>query len=201
VSEWVDGREFDEVKALDQDQRDRFGEIVYRFYYGSIQHLGAYNADPHPGNYLLLDDGRVAFLDYGSVKEMPRERVELMGDYSLAAAAGDAERAKVLLGELGYLPDPDKLTADRLLETVLDTKGWFLEDREIRIDPPYVAHLIATLPTDDVMIGRLDAGVVAVMGQLRAKRNWYRIFREWWLWPDEPPATELGELEHTFFAA
>jgi predicted unusual protein kinase regulating ubiquinone biosynthesis (AarF/ABC1/UbiB family) len=217
VSEWVDGMDFDEVKALDQDQRDRFGEIVYRFYYGSFQHLGAYNADPHPGNYLLLDDGRVAFLDYGSVKEVPRERVELMGDYSLAAAAGDAERAKVLLGELGYLPNPDTLTAERLLETVRDTKGWFLEDREIQIDPPYVAHIIAsaadpragyfdvmrraTLPTDDVMIGRLDAGVVAVLGQLRAKRNWYRIFREWWLWPDEPPATELGEAERRFFAS
>jgi hypothetical protein len=59
----------------------------------------------------------------------------------------------------------------------------------------------ATLPTDDVMIGRLDAGVVAVLGQLRAKRNWYRIFREWWLWPDEPPATELGEAERRFFAS
>jgi hypothetical protein len=216
VSEWVDGKDFDHVKALSQDERDRFGEIVYRFYYGSVRHLGAYNADPHPGNYLLLSDGRVSFLDYGSVKTLSSERVQLMADYCLAAAAGDADRAKQLLGDLGYLPNPEALTAERLLESVRDTRGWFLEDREFKIDPPYVARMIAaatdpragqfdlmrkaTLPTDDVMIGRLDAGVLAVMGQLRAERNWYRISREWWLWPNEAPATELGEAERKFFA-
>src|SRR4051794_25450648 len=187
VSEWVDGMEFEEVKALDQDERNRFGEIVYRFYYGSVEHLGAYNADPHPGNYLLLADGRVSFLDYGSVKELTPERRQLYADYCLAASARDADRAKDLLGELGYLARPDKLTAERLLESTREIRSWFLEDEEIRIDPPYVARIIslatdpragqfdvmrrAAMPAEDVMLGRLDAGVVAVLGQLRAKRN------------------------------
>jgi predicted unusual protein kinase regulating ubiquinone biosynthesis (AarF/ABC1/UbiB family) len=215
VTEWVDGASFDHVKTLDQEERDRFGEIVYRFYYGSLRHLGAYNADPHPGNYLLRPDGRVSFLDYGSVKTLSSDRVDLMASYCLAAAAGDADRAKHVLVDLGYLPNPDKLTAERLLDSVRATRGWFLEDREILIDPPYVARVLAaaadprageldvmrrmTLPADDVMLGRLDAGVVAVMGQLRATRNWYRISREWWLWPDEPPSTPLGEAEREYF--
>ena len=49
VSEWVDGIGFDEVKALPQDERDRFGEIVFRFCFGSIYHLQHFNADAHPG--------------------------------------------------------------------------------------------------------------------------------------------------------
>src|SRR5215212_1290971 len=58
VSEWVDGAGFDEVRELPQEERDRFGEIVFRFCFGSIYHLQHFNADAHPGNYLALPDGR-----------------------------------------------------------------------------------------------------------------------------------------------
>src|SRR5918998_2623909 len=39
VSEWVDGIGFEEVKQLPDVERDRFGEIVFRFCFGSIYHL------------------------------------------------------------------------------------------------------------------------------------------------------------------
>ncbi|MEA2457853.1 MAG: hypothetical protein QOC95_825, partial [Thermoleophilaceae bacterium] len=70
VTEWVDGVGFEEVRALPQEQRDRFGEIVFRFCFGSIYHLQHFNADAHPGNYLLLGDGKVAFLDFGMTKQL-----------------------------------------------------------------------------------------------------------------------------------
>src|SRR5947208_8987035 len=65
VTEWVDGLGFEDVKQLPQDERDRFGEIVFRFCFGSIYHLQHFNADAHPGNYLLMNDGKVAFLAFG----------------------------------------------------------------------------------------------------------------------------------------
>src|SRR5205085_7470182 len=65
VTEWVDGMRFEEILRLDQGQRDRVGEILVRFFYGSMQRIGRFNTDPHPGNYLLCDDGRIAFLDFG----------------------------------------------------------------------------------------------------------------------------------------
>jgi hypothetical protein len=43
---------------------------------------------------------------------------------------------------------------------------------------------------------RMESGVLAVLGQLEATRNWYRIGREWWF--GEPPSTELGELERAW---
>ena len=74
VSEWVDGTGFEEVKAMDRATRDRFGEIVFRFFFGSLYRNGHFSGDPHPGNYLLMDDGRVAFIDFGMTKRVARER-------------------------------------------------------------------------------------------------------------------------------
>src|SRR3954453_18112364 len=72
VTEWVDGLGFEEVRALPQEQKDRFGEILFRCCFGSIYHLQHFNADAHPGNYLLLEDGRVAFLDFGMTKQLDK---------------------------------------------------------------------------------------------------------------------------------
>jgi predicted unusual protein kinase regulating ubiquinone biosynthesis (AarF/ABC1/UbiB family) len=77
VSEWVDGAGFEEVRQLPQEERDRFGEIVFRFCFGSIFHLQHFNADAHPGNYLLMADGRVAFLDFGMTKHLDKDQIEL----------------------------------------------------------------------------------------------------------------------------
>ena len=54
-----------------------------------------------------------------------------------------------------------------------------------------------SMPADELMGRRMEIGVVAVLGQLRAKRNWHRIMREW-IYAD-PPATELGEQEWEYF--
>ena len=53
------------------------------------------------------------------------------------------------------------------------------------------------LPANELMGRRMESGVLAVLGQLRATRNWNRIGREWWF-ADEP-ATELGREEWAYF--
>src|SRR3954454_5707229 len=63
VTELVEGLNFEEIKELPQEERSRFGEIVFRGNLGSMFNLQHFNADRHPGNYLLIEDGRVAFLD------------------------------------------------------------------------------------------------------------------------------------------
>ena len=47
VTEYVEGTQFDEIKQSG-DERSRFGEIVFRFCFGSIYHLQHFNADAHP---------------------------------------------------------------------------------------------------------------------------------------------------------
>ena len=93
VSEWVDGIGFEEVKELDRATRDRFGEIVFRFFFGSLYRNGHFSGDPHPGNYRLMPDGRVAFIDFGMTKRVSRDDIEAEVGALRAMMDGDAARA------------------------------------------------------------------------------------------------------------
>src|ERR1700736_5471288 len=70
VSEFVSGVGFEELKGRPQAERDRLGEIIFRFFLGCLYRHRQFSGDPHPGNFLLLKDGRVAFLDFGLFKRM-----------------------------------------------------------------------------------------------------------------------------------
>jgi len=71
--ERAEGLPFSKIKKLPKAQRDRFGEILFRFYYGSLHRYGFTSADPHPGNYLFMEDGRVACFDFGLACRLPPE--------------------------------------------------------------------------------------------------------------------------------
>ena len=213
VTEWVDGIGFEDVKRLPQADRDRFGEIVYRFCFGSMFHLQHFNADAHPGNYLLMPDAKVAFLDFGMTKHLDKDQIELEITALEAIFDEDPERLRVALHDLGFLNNPKKVDAELLMEHVKAVGGWYMENREVRVNSRRVMDAIAAvsdprsefyrlmrrenLPANELMGRRMESGVLAVLGQLEASRNWYRIGREWWF--ADPPATELGQQEWAYF--
>ena len=133
VTEYVEGIGFNEIKQLDAETRSRFGEIVFRFYLGSIFQLLHFNADAHPGNYLLLDDGRVAFLDFGMTKRLDVEQIELEIEVVKARVDNDPERLREKLHDLGFIKNPQRIDAERLMEHVNAVGGWYLEDEEKQI--------------------------------------------------------------------
>jgi predicted unusual protein kinase regulating ubiquinone biosynthesis (AarF/ABC1/UbiB family) len=213
VTELVEGLDFEQVKALPDEERSRFGEIVFRGSFGSIYHLQHFNADPHPGNYILLEDGRVAFLDFGMTKKLDHEQIVLEQRAFDAASRDDPEDFRKALHDLGFIKNPSKLDAERLLEHMRAVGGWYIEDREIEISAKRVMKIIEStndprseyydlmrreaMPADELMGRRMEIGVVAVLGQLKAKRNWHQIMREW-IYADAP-ATPLGEEEWEYF--
>jgi predicted unusual protein kinase regulating ubiquinone biosynthesis (AarF/ABC1/UbiB family) len=213
VSDYVEGRGFDEVKQLEQDERDIFGEIVFRFCFGSIYHLQHFNADTHPGNYILMDDGRVAFLDFGMTKRLSPQQIELEQRAVDAAGRDDPEGLREALHDLGFVADTSRVDAERLMEHVKMVGGWYLEDGAVRITSKRVMKMIEVtsdprsdfydlvrkenLPADELMGRRMETGLLAVLAQLRATANWHRIMREW-VYAD-PPSTVLGEVEWRFF--
>ena len=142
VTEFVEGIGFDAIKELPHEERSRFGEIVFRGSFGSIYHLQQFNADPHPGNYILMDDGRVAFLDFGMTKKLDREQILLEQRAFDAASRDDPEAFREALHELGFVKNPSKLDAERLLEHMQAIGGWYVEDREIEIDAKIVMKII-----------------------------------------------------------
>jgi predicted unusual protein kinase regulating ubiquinone biosynthesis (AarF/ABC1/UbiB family) len=212
VTEWVDGTGFEDVKRLPQAARDRFGEIVFRFFFGSLYRDGHFSGDPHPGNYMLLDDGRVAFLDFGMTKSIPSGRLALEAAVIRAGLEGDADAVYARLVELGFFtPDDDQIDRASLLAYFQSLQDWYAEDRDFTITPRYVARLMtagtpgkrgweltrrARLPADALLARRMEGLTLGVLGQLNATGNWHRIMREW-LYGDDP-SSPLGEQEAAF---
>ena len=214
VSEFVSGSAFDDLKALGQADRDRVGEIFFRFFFGCLYRHHQFSGDPHPGNFLLLADGRVAFLDFGLFKRIDAEKAELELACQRAAAEGDAERLHALMAGAGFLGEPDRFDADRLLDQFLDSTWWYVQDGElaltseiatqvmIQMSDPRSTHFgqmrHETLPPDHLFGRRMEMLVLAVLGQLRVSGNWHRVAREWMY--GAPPVTELGIAEAAFYA-
>jgi predicted unusual protein kinase regulating ubiquinone biosynthesis (AarF/ABC1/UbiB family) len=214
VTEWLEGRSFEDVGKLPAAERDRFGEIVYRFFLGSLYRNGHFSGDPHPGNYRLMDDGRVAFLDFGMTKHVDGAYIETEIAVLRAGMDGDAPALHAALIDAGYYaPGDPGVSPDAVLAHFRDIASWYIEDRELTIDREVVTQVLidsgdprsphwellkrGTVPPDAMLARRMEGLVVGVLGHLGATANWNRIAREW-LFAD-PPSTPLGELEADYF--
>ena len=214
VSEFVEGRGFEEIKLLPQPERDRVGEILFRFYFGCMYRHHQFSGDPHPGNSLLLDDGRMAFIDFGLFKRLPAQVAELELEVQRLGIEGRAEELLQVLRRAGFFAPSSRHTAEGVLEQLRDTTWWYLEDAEVQLTPEIATEVIIemsdprsthwgkmrheTLPPDHLFGRRLETLTLAVMGQLYARGNWHRIAREW-IYGDDP-VTELGRQEAQFYA-
>jgi len=213
VTELVTGLDFEHIKQLSHDERSRFGEIVFRGSFGSIYHLQQFNADPHPGNYILMER-RPRRLPRLRDDEEARPRADPARAACLRRRLAQRPRGRAgALHDLGFVKKPSKLDAERLMDHMRAVGGWYLDDRVIEITPRRVMKIIEStndprseyfdlmrresIPADELMGRRMEIGVVAVLGQLRAKRNWHRIAREWVY--AESPATDLGQQEWEYF--
>ena len=91
------------MRRLDEPQRDRYGEIVFRFYFGLLYRDRIALGDPHPGNQLLRPDGRVGFLDYGMLRDVSTARADAERGVARAVRSGDAAALKSALVAGAYL--------------------------------------------------------------------------------------------------
>jgi predicted unusual protein kinase regulating ubiquinone biosynthesis (AarF/ABC1/UbiB family) len=72
VTEWMDGTPLSKVISDgSKEDRDRAGILLVRFLFSGPSRAGLLHADPHPGNFRLLDDGRLGVLDFGAVDRLP----------------------------------------------------------------------------------------------------------------------------------
>ncbi len=214
VSEFVHGVGFEELKGRSQAERDRIGEIVFRFFLGCLYRHRQFSGDPHPGNFLLLDDGRVAFLDFGLFKRMDPEPVELELAAQRAVTEGDAATLHRLMAESGFLPEPDRVDPEHLLAFLESAIWWYTTADEVVELSPEIATEVMIESSDprsshfrqmrhqdmrpEHLFGRrMEMLTLAVLSQLRAHGNWHRIAREW-MYGDEP-VTELGREEAAFY--
>jgi predicted unusual protein kinase regulating ubiquinone biosynthesis (AarF/ABC1/UbiB family) len=214
VSEFVTGTGFEELKHSDADHRNRIAEIVFRFYFGCMYRHHQFSGDPHPGNFMLLADGRVAFLDFGLYKRLPAELAEYELQIARLGIRGEGTALIEHLHAGGFLAEPDRSTPEQILRQFEDVTWWYTSDAEIELTPEIATQIVIdmsdprsrhyaqlrheNLPPDHLFGRRTETLTLAVMSQLRATGNWHRIAREWIF--GDPPVTELGHAEAAFYA-
>ncbi len=163
---------------------------------------------------MLLDDGRMAFFDFGLFKRMPPGAVELEINVARAIIEGDTDTIMRLGTEVGFFRDPEKFNPDRVLAHFQAATSWYTCDREVELTPEYATQVLIDMsdprseyfgylrhesaPPDHIFGRRMEVLTLAVIAQLHAAGNFHRIAREWFY--GDPPATELGELEAEFYA-
>jgi len=215
VTEFVPGQGFEDFKAnCTEEERDRLGEIVFRFYFGSMYRFLQFSGDPHPGNFLVMPDGRVCFLDFGLFKTIDQRvaDVELMSQR--LAHEGRGEELVTFWQENGFLTGTKEMPPDRLLDFVEMASGWYTNDEPVQLTPEIASDIVLgvstpmgehfarmrheSMPPEYLFGRRLEHLTLAVLGQLEAHANWHRIAREWVYGAE--PVTELGKAEAAWLA-
>lgn len=196
VSEWLESdRSLARLIAEgSQADRDHYGQIYVRFLFSGPARAGLLHADPHPGNFRLLPDGRVGVVDYGAVARLTDSGlIEIIG--SMLRDAVDDEYDAVLLGlrRAGFVKDSMSLSADDIrdylapfvepasVERFQFSREW-MRVQFSRINDPrqpgYTTTLKINLPPEYLLIHRVWLGAIGVLSQLRTEAAFADIMAE-----------------------
>src|SRR6516162_2453517 len=100
ITEWVDGTPLSKIISDgSQEERDPAGLLLARLLFSGPARAGLLHADPHPGNFRLLADGRLGVLDFGAVDRLPEGLPPFIGR----------------LLRIMHDPDPDVVVVEREL--------------------------------------------------------------------------------------
>lgn len=215
VVEEMRGASFEEMATqAEERERQRYAEMLYRFFYGSLHRFRLFHADPHPGNYLFPGDDTMAVLDFGSVKVFPASVLAAILDVVEAVIQDDRQALAVALRKADFVPSRYEPDWDRLMEWFRHFHQPIIADAEFTYTPEFATSVLRSttdprygpidvlrrlnLPADHLLLNRIQWGVNSLLARLRARNNWHRISREWLHGLE--PATELGRQDAEFMA-
>lgn len=182
-SEPLFGLSLEEAKQYSQVLRDKWGLSIFKFILNGILREPQFHADPHPGNFAFLDDGRVIIYDFGQVKPLDPDFQENYRKLLASVVKGSIEEVQQNLWDIGIsqvktgrpvstgmVEDHLKLlrkalnngfTNENILKELFDTgEKYWGESR--RLDVPY--HLI--------YLHRTFAGLAGLLNSLGAEAHW-----------------------------
>jgi predicted unusual protein kinase regulating ubiquinone biosynthesis (AarF/ABC1/UbiB family) len=208
ISEWLDGVPLSRLIAEgSQDERDLGARRYLEFLLAGPARAGLLHADPHPGNFRLLDDGRFGVLDFGAVKQLPDGMPPEIGRLLVLALKNDHEAVVVGLRDEGFIKSSIVIEGVSLLEylspfleparhtTWTFSRAW-LRELFARINDPrrpeWSVGLKLNLPPEYLLIERVWAGGIGVLCQIEGEVPVLEVLAEWL---PEFDVTELDYVE------
>lgn len=185
VSEWLEGRSLATAIAHGtQEERDRYGTLYLRFLLSGPTRAGLLHADPHPGNYRIMPDGRLGVIDFGAVAHLPDGFPRPMGNLLRIALEDDAQAVLEGLRAEGFVKPGIEVEAQDLLnylnpliepatfETFQYSREW-MRGQFSRLNDPrnkdFTIGLKFNLPPSYLLIHRVWLGCIGVLCQLGAE--------------------------------
>ncbi len=198
VSEWVTGRRLSDVIARGtQAERDHAAAQLSEFHYSAPERTGLLHSDPHPGNFQLLDDGRLMVLDYGAVARLPDGMPKPLSEMLRLALADRPDDLLDLLRREGFVRRGSEITgvdaqaylapfAEPLrTESFRFDRAW-LQAQAGRVgdlrSPQFQTGRELNLPPQYLLIHRVTMGTLGVLCQLDADVALRSIVARWQPW-------------------
>jgi predicted unusual protein kinase regulating ubiquinone biosynthesis (AarF/ABC1/UbiB family) len=195
VTEWIEGVPLSAIiRDGTPEQRDRAARVLAQFLFSGPVLAGLLHADPHPGNFRLLPDGRLGVIDFGAVNRLPDGAPEPIGRLARMALAGDAQAVMEALREEGFIKKNIELDAEAVLsyllpllepvarETFRFSRPW-LRAEAVRIgDPRSPAAQLGrqlNLPPSYLLIHRVTMGTIGVLCQLGGEAAFRELMQTW----------------------
>lgn len=195
VTDWIEGTPLSQVIASGSpEQRNLAGERMAFLHFSAPARAKMLHADPHPGNFRLLPDGRLGVLDFGAVARLPEGLPAPVGRLARMALEGDAEGVLEGLREEGFVKREADVDAKELLDYVrpmLDplaedefqfSRAWLRKEATRLGDPRSPAYQLGrqlNLPPSYLLIHRVTLGSIGVLCQLEAKAHYRRVVERW----------------------
>lgn len=180
---FIDGIDWAQARSADQELRDRWARTIGLFAFGAYRHSNLFNADPHPGNYRFGTDGTVGFVDFGCVKQFPEWVRRCIVQSFRATVDGDRDALFRLAQANGFIPADSGLDADdvytwweMMCSNVIGPQPHaFVPSDSLSVMRSFFDDSAAgsvgrklDIPSDFVMLARINLGINAVMADLGA---------------------------------
>ncbi len=187
VSQWLEGTPLSKVITDGtQEERNNAGIRLARFHFTAPMRAGLLHADPHPGNFRVLKDGRLGVLDFGACNRLPNGFPEPFKRLLRNALEGDAIALYNGFKEDGFILSDVEVNPELVLDYLLPlveplrtdyfaySRDW-LRTQSVRVgDPRNPTAKIGfqlNLPPEYVLIHRVTLGTTGIFCQLRAEGN------------------------------
>jgi predicted unusual protein kinase regulating ubiquinone biosynthesis (AarF/ABC1/UbiB family) len=195
VTEWLEGTQLSSIIATGTTlERDQAGYRLALLHFSAPERARLLHADPHPGNFRMLPDGRLGVVDFGAVARLPEGTPATLGRLTRLSLEGDADAVVAELKSANFLRpgitvDPQKIMdylrpmVDPLaVDEFTFTRTW-MREQAARIGDPrseeaQVGRML-NLPPSYLLIHRVTLGSIAVLCQLGATAP-YRTLAERW---------------------